>query len=329
MKKHQLMTIVALSVVLIGAFIGGLAGCEKQSATASQSRQLIIFHAGSLSVPFRELSELFEQEHPGVEVLAEAAGSRDTARKVSDLGRVCDVLGSADYMVVENLLMPDHAIFNIRFATNEMAIAYTAESEMADQINASNWPQILLDDKVHFGRADPNSDPCGYRTVMLFQLAERHFQHEGLASRLEQAHGKRFIRPKETDLLALLEAGAIDYLPIYRSVATQHGLEILELPDEMNLRNAELADLYATATIEVTGKKPGEFITRSGAPIVYSVTIPMNAPSPDLAAEWLELLLSPRGRAVLERHGQGRIVPAICPEIDLIPDSLQSYCVKP
>ena len=296
-----------------------IAGCQTTA-------ELTVFHAGSLSVPFREVSALFEQRHPGVTVKAEAAGSRDCARKISDLGRSCDVFGSADYKVVENLLMPEHADFNIRFATNEMAIVYTQDSGKHGEISSDNWYDILLDDDIAFGRSDPNSDPCGYRTAMVFQLAEKYYGAPGLATTLAEKHGHRYIRPKETDLLALLEAGEIDYLFIYRSVGEQHGLKILRLPDEVNLRSPDLVDLYATATVQVTGKRPGEFVARTGAPIVYSVTIPKAAKNRDLAEAYVALLLSPDGQAIMSRCGQEPLVPAQTREYDRLPASIQPLC---
>jgi len=316
-----------------------LAGCGREAAPAGDeppgpapeakaaaARELVLFHAGSLSVPFKEVSDRFEKSHPGVRVLAEAAGSRDTARKVSDLKRPCDVLGSADYDVIDDLLIPDHASFNILFATNELGIAYTDASRHAGEITANNWHEILLRDDVAFGRADPDSDPCGYRTVMLFQLAEKHLGVEGLARRLEEKDGRRFIRPKETDLLALLEAREIDYLFIYESVSRQHGLKSVKLPDEINLESPDHAGLYATATVEVAGKRPGERTTLKGAPIVYAVTIPKGAPSQALAVEYLELLLSEEGNEIMRRNGQTPLVPARTAQLDALPASLTALC---
>lgn len=301
-------------------------GARRRNGPAGgEGRELIVFHAGSLSVPFAELSALFERRNPGVRVKAEAAGSRDCARKISDLGRACDVFGSADYKVVENLLMPEFADFNIRFATNEMAIAYVDASRGAGEIGPDNWYEVLLRPDVTFGRADPNSDPCGYRTAMLFQLAERYYGLPGLAARLSEKHGMRFIRPKETDLLALLEAGEIDYLPIYRSVARQHGLKLVRLPPQVNLGSAALGGLYETARVQVTGKEPGQFITRVGAPIVYSVTIPKDAPSRELAQAYVALLLSPEGQRIMQANGQTPIVPPLTSEPDKVPSSLKAF----
>ncbi|MCY3023744.1 MAG: tungstate ABC transporter substrate-binding protein WtpA [Planctomycetota bacterium] len=311
---------------LAGGLALGIAGCGER--TGAKQQELIIFHAGSLSVPFRDVSALFTQQHPQVAVKPEAAGSRDTARKVSDLGRACDVLGAADCEVIDELLMPQHAGFNIRFASNELGIAYTGRSKMGAQINSGNWAETVLTPDVCFGRADPNSDPCGYRTLMLFQLAEKHLKQPGLAATLEAKHGRRFMRPKETDLLALLEAGEIDYLFIYRSVAQQHNLKFLRLPDELNLSSVQHAALYASATVQVSGKKPGETVTIKGAPIVYAVTIPNNAPHRELAVAYLALLLSPEGQAVMERHGQRPIVPAQTREYAALPEALKKLCAE-
>ena len=154
------------------AILSAAALCGCRDKEGSESEKLVIFHAGSLSVPLRQVSNEFMKTNPNITVLAEAAGSRDCARKISDLGRQCDVMASADYTVVANLLMPEHADFNIRLATNEMAIAYTAKSKLAGKITPENWTEILLTDGVVYGRADPNRDPCGYRSVMAIQLAE-------------------------------------------------------------------------------------------------------------------------------------------------------------
>ena len=328
MVRNILIIVVAVVILIVAAGIGG---CRKQADKPSAdngkiSDELIIFHAGSLSVPFREVSELFANEYPDVTVKAEAAGSRRCARQICDLGRRCDVMASADYKVVENLLMPAYADFNIRFAFNEMAIAYTDRSKLSREVSAENWHKILLADGVAFGRSDPDLDPCGYRTLMVFQLADKHYAIPGLAQKLEQEDEGRYVRPKETDLLALLETGEIDYLFIYRSVAKQHGLKMILLPDEVNLKSPELKELYNTVSVKVTGKKPGEFIERKGEPMVYSVTIPKNAPNPKAAAAWVRLLLSPPGRAIMQEKGQDCMPIPIADGSGELPDVLKELC---
>lgn len=315
-----------LIATLLAIVASGDLGCGRKSHAGGASDELVILHAGSLAIPFREVSARFKELHPSVTIKAEAAGSRDTARKISDLGRRCDVLGSADYKVIENLLIPEHAAFSVRFATNEMVIAFTEHSAHADSISVQNWPEQLLAEEVNFGRSDPNRDPCGYRTVMVFQLAETYYKIPDLARRLEEKDGAKYIRPKETDLLGLLEAGEIDYVFIYHSVAAQHHLRFVTLPDEVNLKCKALSDLYATAHVRVTGKKPGEFITRRGAPMVYGVTIPENCENRVLAEAWVEFLLSDEGRGIMERNGQPPIAPALTQQLDKLPASLKPLC---
>ena len=320
----MLAVTVTVAVVLAGA-----AGCRDRSASSSGdgdeiSGELIVFHAGSLTGPFDELLAMFEAEHPGIDVKAEAAGSRQCARKISDLHRPCDVMASADYRVVASLLAPDHASFNIHFATNEMVVAYTDSSIGSEAISADNWHEVLTRPDVLVGRSDANSDPCGYRALMVFQLAEKYYGLAGLAQKLDDRC--RHIRPKETNLLALLKRGEVDYLLIYRSVATQHGLRMVLLPDEVNLESPDMAELYATASVRLSGSRPGEFITRTGGPITYSVTIPHSSANPAAAEAFVALLLSPAGRAVMERHGQGNLVHAIADGFNAMPPGLQLLC---
>jgi molybdate/tungstate transport system substrate-binding protein len=290
-----------------------------------ESEQLIIFHAGSLAVPFKEISEEFKAKHPEVKIILEAAGSRICARKIVDLKRPCDVMASADYTVIDNLLIPEHADWNIKFASNEMAIVYGENSKRANNINRENWFDILLQKDVAFGRSDPNSDPCGYRALLLTILAEKFYNRPGLVAAIT-AKNQQYIRPKEVDLLALLETGVIDYIFIYRSVAVQHNLKYLVLPDEINLKKADLSDFYKTASVSLTGKQPGTFITKAGESIIYGVTIPKNAPNRKLAMTFLAFLLeTDSGGAILEKNGQTLVVPSTTETYDKLPKSLKIF----
>lgn len=285
----------------------------------------MIFNAGSLSVPFREIADAFRKNNPAVTVILEASGSRSCARKISDLDRNCDVFASADYTVINTLLVPDHAQWCIRFASNEMAIAYTEKSRRSNEFDVKNWYEIMLDDNISFGRADPNSDPCGYRSVLTLRLAQSHYEIEGLADHFLQKD-RRYMRPKETDLLALLEAGAIDYIFIYRSVAEQHGLRYLLLPDAINLKDPSLAEFYQTVSVDVSGKEPGATITKHGAPMVYGVTIPNNAENPAAALAFLNFLLDKdKGMAIMKSNGQPSVVPAPSETYSAIPDELKRF----
>ncbi len=289
---------------------------------------LIIFHAGSLSVPMDEISKSFKKLHPKANILMEAAGSVACARKITELNKPCDVMASADYAVIDQLLIPKYALWNIKFASNEMVIAYGEQAIRSKEITRDNWYQIMLDPAVQIGRADPNMDPCGYRSVLVAKLAEKYYQSPGLAQHILDKD-KQNIRPKETDLLALVETGNVDYIFIYRSVAEQHNLKYVLLPDEINLKNPKFTDLYHEVSVEINGKTPNEKITQFGEPMIYGVTIPSNAPNSLLAQAFVRFMLSPEGVRILENFGQPSVIPSPSDTYDFIPDVLKPFATKP
>ncbi|NIP22760.1 MAG: tungstate ABC transporter substrate-binding protein WtpA [Phycisphaerae bacterium] len=296
-----------------------------RASSQSNSQKLIIFHAGSLAVPFKQICEEFNKHHPDVTIIREAAGSRVCARKIADLHRLCDILASADYTVIDTLLIPEYTDWNIKFAANEIVIAFLEKSHAAGQINKDNWHEFLLQKDITFGRSDPNADPCGYRAVITIKLAEKFYNSDGLVDKM-LAKDQKYIRPKEVDLLALLETGEVDYMFIYRSVAEQHKLKYILLPDEINLKKTNYRDLYKSASVEITGSKPGTFITKFGEPIVYGVTIPKNAPNRELAMEFMAFLLdSDKGGAILEKNGQSSVVPSPTDTFGNLPESLKTF----
>ncbi len=296
------------------------------AAVLFAKEQIIIFHAGSLSVPFSQIAKNFEKKYPQYNVIQEAAGSRACARKITDLHRKADVMASADYKVIDNLLRPDYAKFNILFATNEMVIAYTSKSKYADKINQNNWMDILLKPGVKVGHSNPNLDPCGYRAMIVAKLAGIYYHKPKFFNELfgygdyytpgVENPNKVIVRPKETDLLGLLETGAFDYLFIYKSVAMQHHLKYISLPPQISLKSKKYASFYKQASFKVTGKKPGTFIVKKGAPMVYGITIPQNKkeglpPNEKGAVLFVKFVLSPAGQAIMKKNGQGVINPPI------------------
>jgi molybdate/tungstate transport system substrate-binding protein len=297
------------------------------TALAAPSGKLIIFHAGSLSVPFAAMEKAFEANYPEVDVLREAGGSTKMARLISEVGKTADLMASADFKVIDKNLIPKNASFNIRFATNQLVLCYTDKSKFADEVNADNWYEILQRKGVIWGHSDPNLDPCGYRSLMVLQLAEKFYQNPGLYDKLLANRPKANVRPKSVELISLLQSGAMDYAWEYRSVAVQHGLKFVTLDDHINLGNYKMDDYYKQAKVKVTGKKPGTFITRTGKSCTYGVTMINDAPNKEAAEAFLAYLLDAEGGLkILDEMGQPPFVPARVPTAEmkaLLPASLQ------
>ena len=288
--------------VLLCCAAGAVMPAGAQTVPAGQ---LVVFNAGSLAKPFNDLLRAFRAKHPDVVPAQENSGSLEAARKLTELGKIPDVIGVADYGVIPKLLIPQHATWFATFARNSMVLIYNDQSTGAGEINGQNWWQVLLRPGVRAGRSDPALDPNGYRTLMAFQLAEKFYRQPGLAGRLERALPPKYIRPKEADLTALVQAGELDYSWSYASIAKTAGLRHVELPLEINLSDPELADWYAQARVWLPGahRAASDSVEFVGEPIVYALTIPTAAPHPRAAQAFVRFIFSPEGQAILKENG--------------------------
>ncbi|MBW1678312.1 MAG: extracellular solute-binding protein, partial [Deltaproteobacteria bacterium] len=203
---------------------------------------------------------------------------------------------------------------------------YTDTSRYAKEVNAKNWYEILLRKDVIWGQADPNLDPCGYRSVMVLQLAEKYYKKPGLYDSLNANRPRENIRPKSVELASLLQTGNMDYAWEYRSVAVQHGLKFVELPDQINLGNYQYDDFYGKAVVEVTGKKPGTYMKKKGKSCTYGITLLKtygitllkDAPNKEGAIAFLQYMLDPQGGLrILREMGQPPFIPCRVPTVEM------------
>ena len=281
-------------------------------AAAQEEEALEVFNAGSLALPFHRLLQAFEQHNPGVTTRQESSGSLAAVRKLTELGRIPDILALADRNLFPQLLQPRYTEWYATFARNAMVLAaspYVAAGDRAGR----DWFDLLLAPDSRWGRADPGVDPAGYRTLMVFQLAERHYRRPGLAARLVDRGERRFVRPKSADLVALLQVGELDYAWLYSSVARVHGLPVIDLPAAINLSDPSLADEYRWATVKIPGRSAAaaDSLEVRGSPIELGLSIPAAAPHPDLAARFTSFVLSPEGQAILREGGLITVDPPV------------------
>jgi molybdate/tungstate transport system substrate-binding protein len=284
------------------------------NAWAEPKGKLVMFHAGSLTMPFETMEKAFEKQYPGVDLQREASGSQAAARKITDLKKPCDIMVSADFKVIDKLLIPGYAEWNIRFATNQLVLCYTDKSKFAAEVSAANWYEILQRKGVVWGHSDPNLDPCGYRAVMVLQLAEKYYRKPGLYDKMIASRPLENIRPKSVELVSMLQTANMDYAWEYLSVAVQHGLRYVVLPDEINLGNYKQDPFYSQAVVKVTGKKPGEYMEMMGESVTYGITLLKDAPNREAAIAFLKYMLDPQGGLkILKDQGQPPFVPCRVP----------------
>lgn len=291
MYRLRFTSLLASALLALGACAG-----------EHPAEPLVVFNAGSLARPLRAALDSFAGRH-GVRIEQESAGSLESARKLTELGKIPDLIALADADVFPGYLMPGYVDGYVTFARNRMVVAYTSRSRGAADISPENWPEVLSRPNVEVGRSDPELDPNGYRTLMVWQLAALARGEPDLAQRLSARAPARNVRPKEADLVGLLQAGEFDYIWSYESMARGIGLAWVMLGDSVDLSNPALRDFYARASVTVRGAQQGSQITFTGKPIVYAFAVPRDAPHRATAEQFAAFLLSDDGKAILRAAG--------------------------
>jgi molybdate/tungstate transport system substrate-binding protein len=252
-----------------------------------------------------------------------------------------------------NKSMPDSdesfADWYIRFAGNSIVLAYTDNSRYSDEVNVENWYKILRRSDVRFGFPNPLIDALGYRTPMVIQLAENYYQDNTLFNDLITTNfdpkfyavdmddktvmvvpellnpnrEKIRLRASSVQLVPLLETGGIDYCFLYRSNAEQYGVKYIVLPSEIDLSSPEYEEWYQQVQIKFEHQRFGSVgLTRDGKTIYYGLTIPHNAPNPDLAVDMVEFLLSGEGKNIFQKMQHPVYESAFTDNIAVLPQEL-------
>jgi tungstate ABC transporter binding protein WtpA len=266
-----------------------------------------------------------------VDVQLFSGGSGAIIDKITKSNQKADVLASADYSLIPKYMYPNNATFFVNFAKNAMVLCYSDKSKYASEINENNWYIVLSRDNVKYAISDPRSDPAGYRSLMTIGLAEKAYNFPFIFDKIVAPYSKitktvangvwtidatnpspdatkLTITATGPDIAPLLKDGKVDYAFEYSSVAIQSGLKYVTLPSAIDLSDPAKMAVYQTMQV----KRPSgtTTVTETGMPIVYAVTVPAGAKTPDMGYEFIKLLAGSDGQAVLNADGQTPVVPA-------------------
>jgi len=310
-------------VILMLFFCTLFSGCSTNQDTGRIPLKVVA--AGSLLVPFSELESQYEALNPDIDVQVEGHGSIQVIRQVTDLYRKFDVVAVADESLIPDLMYRpsretgrNFTNWYIPFARNEMVIAYTGKSLYHEEINETNWPDILARPDVRVGFSNPMLDAAGYRALMVAMLAGDYYGDQTIFRRVIgdhfdpplvmedslEVHTVRLpevprlsgphvvIRDGSIFLLSLLAAGGLDYAFEYRSVSEAQNFSYVALPPEINLASPEYEDWYGRSRV-ILGFQRFSSIgqERRGRPIVYAMTVPSDATYPDEGQKFLQFVL--------------------------------------
>jgi molybdate/tungstate transport system substrate-binding protein len=350
-SARLLLPALAVSMILFAC-----CGCQGKQPEKTRVTVLV---ADSLILPFQTMEKEYEVQNPGTDILTEGHGSIQVIRTITEIGKAADIALVADNQLIPLLMYgarrkdngEAYADWYINFATNALGVAYRPSSRYSGEIDSTNWYKIMSRPEVRTGLADPLIDSLAYRALMMVQLAEGYYGDNSLFSAFFQSsfklplqveksgdtyiiHIPEYLKPESEhvvmrsynlQILSLLESGNVDYAFEYESVARQHGLKFLKLPEEINLGSPDFRDSYRRVSVKMDFQRFNSVLPEfRGDVITYAATVPTNAPHPVEAVSYLSFVLSVKGQEILKNNFQ----PPLNPEADRperIPNQLTDY----
>jgi molybdate/tungstate transport system substrate-binding protein len=357
-RKH----VVFVTIVAVLLFVSTCFFIVNYVYLNPSQRTLKVFCATSLLFPLEKVEADFEEAYPNVDVEIEGHGSIQVIRHVTEIHDQIDVLLVADYLLIPRMMYPtqipdtdqSYADYYVRFATNELVLAYANSSKYADEINSDNWYSIIARPDVTIGLGNPQVAAIGYRALAAIQMAENYYGAENLFHNIISTNidppitcvqdgsnytitvpetqnpvGEKLkLRSSEVGLISLLDTGHLDYCLIYMSNAKQYGFDYIELPDEINMGSPQHQSEYEQVQVVYEHQRFTSIsLDRAGETIYYGLTIPKNAPNPDLAEIFALFLLDGKGKDDFNSLYHPLFEPPLTDNLQAVPVSLQSIVV--
>jgi len=309
------------------------------ATTPTPSTQpFVVGAAGTLKFAFTDVLNVMKSMYPSLTIgqpyfkgSGEVAGYELTTNQLS-------VIASADTTTIPSILFThNYTDYEIAFGITQMVIIVNLNTTAGQEVYnlwkeaqgyvplSAQWNDtwrriftiIALNSSTIVGVSNPFTDPSGYQAMCMVKLAGLTFFNNAsyLFDAIYGHSGKYMMRNTEVDLLTLMSAGQVQFiLSAYTSNAIPQthiykGTAYITLPSMVNLGNLSYVNYYHQ--VNVTWTEVGETRTFICNPVVYTVTIPYNAPNPTAALYFLLLLYSPTGQRILEENGIQPIVPGI------------------
>lgn len=231
---------------------------------AEEGGELVVFEAASLKDAFARLAKLFEKEHPGTKVVANAAGSQELRTQIEH-GASVDVFASADRRHMDALASQGLVDSSAVFTCNEPVVV--VRTALASSIQGlSDLPRA---ERIVIGTPEV---PIGSYTIQILQKAAAKYGAD-FPKRVEAKVASRELNVRQ--VLAKVVLGEADAGVVYRSDAVTAGgkVQLVAIPPELN----------------VTAEFP--------------IALLKGAPNPALARQWVDLVKSSTGAAALREAG--------------------------
>ncbi len=299
---------------LAGALLALLVFCVSCGGKKeSRTRDLTVFHAACFAPVMSAIRRDIENDLK-IRFRTEPSGSQVVCRKVTELGRDCDIMMLADGRLFKQIAS-EYCTWRIDFAHDEIVLGVGIRAIKIDEAE-EDWIAVLKDDDVVLGRVDESLAPIGYRTLLVWKLAEE-LGHPRLMTQLRARSDK--VVNDVAHLAALLSSGDIHYGFLYRSTCVNYDIRYIPLDSRINLGDVSADYSHAEITLRQSASSARRTAIFKGSPITHGLTIPIGAPHRERAVEAVRYLLCEKAETFRE-HGFSTFTPRFYgPEADFGP----------
>lgn len=330
---------VALAVIIISSgvyvflYSGTPVGSNSVSGNSAKSA-LVTFGADSYSAEVQALLTGFANSTGIMVAPPHSGGSNALASQIASGSQVDVFIPVALAAAAPSHLKGLSPGWAIGFASDQMVIAYSNATaslpagarvvslyeRAASSNSTSDWNAVfssLTSGAVKVGISDPNADPAGLRGWLVLEAAGQLYGRDNgsaYTAPLLKA-GANVTGAAAANMVAPLEAGQMQFLFAYKSLAVAQHLSYFQLDPRINLGDPGLAASYARLTYRLaTG-------TASGGPVVLCITVPTDAPNPSEAMQFVRYVVTDSG-PVLRAYGLQVFSPPLLYNDTVAPQSL-------
>jgi molybdate transport system substrate-binding protein len=238
-------------------------------ATPEES-DLTVFAAASLTESFTELGKQFEATHPGVKVVLNFAGSQQLRAQLEQ-GAPADVFASANSKEMNNAINSALIVSGTQktFARNRLVAIYPVDNpgqvETLADLGKPGLKLVVADEAVPVGK---------YTATMLDEMSQ------------DPAYGAEFTARVQSN------------------VASREN-DVKAVVAKVRLDEADAGVVYSTDVTPDAAKDvtPLAIPDRFNQLATYPIAALTQAPHPELAQAFIDLVLSDKGQAVLSDFG--------------------------
>jgi molybdenum ABC transporter molybdate-binding protein len=274
--RNTVLLFVCLILLLSGCGAQPTAIPEPLSPTQmptmepAASGNLTVFAAASLTESFTELAQLFESQHPGVKVVPNFAGSQQLSTQLG-AGAPADVFASANTTQMANAIQAGRVVDGSQqvFAYNRLVVIYPTDNPggitRLQDLAKPGLKLILAAEEVPIGK---------YSLEFLDKASQ------------DPAFGGTF----KDDVLN----NVVSYEQTVKAVLTK-----------VVLGEGDGGIVYRTDVSQDNADKVGQIDIPDALNSIgtYPIAPIADAAQPELAAAFIELVLSPEGQGVLGKYG--------------------------